>query len=78
MHYRKLVSNLDEMNNNDDITAKTNDVLESSVVLIVYPALKGCHRPSIKESKMAAGGRQSSKEVACQSCYVTILDSIKT
>ena len=46
----------------------------TTVVLIVYPALKGCRRLSIKESKMAAGGRQSSKEVACQSFYVTIQD----
>ena len=46
----------------------------TTVVLIVYPALKGCRHLSIKESKMAAGGRQSSKEVACQSCYVTIQD----
>ena len=45
MYYRKLVSNLDEMNNNYDITAKNKrrfGVVSS--ILIVYPALKGCRR----------------------------------
>ena len=73
MHYPKLVSNLDEMKNNYDITAKNKrrfgvvssiDRLSSTQSML--PPVN--HVPS--PSKMAT--IQDSEEAACQSCDVTI------